>query len=98
MVTIGKFAESYEPQKMMNIVDLDVVKTDMELCTEIRKDKDNEEYKVDFIELGGREYRVPVSVIEQLKAIIESKPKLKTFQVRKTGEGLATKYQVIPID
>ena len=32
------------------------------------------------------------------KAIREEKPDLKTFKVKKTGEGLKTEYTIIPIE
>jgi len=98
MVTISQFATAFEQSKMKNIADLDIVKTDLEITDETRQDSDNREYNVKFLTINNVEYRVPPSVLEQLKAVLESKPALKTFQVKKTGEGLATKYQVIPID
>ena len=98
MATLKEFAQAYEPKQMKNIADLKVVNTDIEIHTEVRKDKDNQNYTVSFVTLGGEEYRIVMSVIEQLKAILESKPELKTFKVNKTGTGMGTKYQVIALD
>jgi|TARA_R100000093_G_C1927547_1_gene67661 hypothetical protein len=98
MVTISQFATAYEHSTMKNIADLDIVKTDLEIKDETRQDSEGKEYNVKFLTIDNVEYRVPPSVLDQLKAVLESKPALKTFQVRKTGEGMATKYQVIPID
>ena len=98
MATLREFAQVYEPRQMKNIADLKVVSVTSEIHTEIRKDKDNAEYTVSFITINGDEYRVVMSVIEQLKAILESKPELKTFKVNKTGTGMATKYQAIALD
>lgn len=98
MVTISQFATAFEHSTMKNIADLDIVKTDLEIKDETRQDSEGKEYNVKFLTIDNEEYRVPPSVLDQLKAVLESKPALKTFQVRKTGEGLATKYQVIPID
>ncbi|KKL70192.1 hypothetical protein LCGC14_2107400 [marine sediment metagenome] len=50
-----------------------------------------------FIVKDGDEYRVPASVVTQLKGIIEAKPDLATFKVVKSGTGLGTSYQVIPL-
>ena len=97
MTTIGESAKAYSPQQMGNIADLEVVSTDTNIKEETRINSEREEYKVSFITVDGREYRVPASVLEQLKTIIEEKPDLKTFQVKKTGEGMGTKYIVIPI-
>lgn len=98
MTSLKDFAKAYEPKQMGNIADLKIVNTSVDIKTETRKDKDNAEYTVSFIVLDGMEYRVPMSIIEQLKAIIESKPELKTFKVNKTGTGMGTKYQVIALD
>jgi len=42
-------------------------------------------------------YRVPISVLNNLKVLLIDSPKMKFFKVRKTGEKLDTKYTVIPI-
>jgi len=46
--------------------------------------------------VDDEEYRVPTSVLKSLKVILEDKPDLKFFKVKKTGEGLKTEYTVIP--
>ena len=94
---IKTFAKSYEPQQMKNIADLEVVRTDIEIKEETRKDQSNEDYNVMFVVVEGIEHRVPSSVITQLKAILEAKPDLATFKVTKTGSGLGTSYQVISL-
>ena len=97
MVTLKQFAQAYEPQQMKNIANLETVDANVEIKQETRKNKDNEEYDVSFIVVEKVEYRVPASVIEQLKAILAIQPDLNNFKVGKTGEGMATKYQVIPL-
>lgn len=94
---IKTFAKEYEPQQMKNIADLEVVRSDIDIKAETRKDANNDEYRVMFIVIDGVEYRVPPSVITQLKAVIEEKPDLVSFKVTKTGTGLGTSYQVIPL-
>ncbi len=96
-MNIKEFAKSYEPQKMKLISDLESVNANVEFTTETRKDREDQDYIVNFIVIEGIEYRVPISVIEQLKGIIEAKPDLETFKVSKTGTGMGTKYQVIPL-
>lgn len=98
MVSISQYAKEYSPQQMKNISELEVVNTDADIKQEVRKNIEGEEYTVRFIVINGDEYRIPSSVIEQLKMFLESKPSLKTFKVKKTGQGMATKYQVIPLD
>jgi len=94
---IIQFAKEFEPQQMKNIADLEIVRADIEIHEEVRKNQDEEEYKVIFIIVEGEEYRVPPSVITQLKTLIEEKPDLKTFKVKKSGQGMGTKYQVIAL-
>jgi len=94
---IKTFAKGYEPQQMKNVADLEVVRIDQEIKEETRKDQNNDEYHVMFIAKDGEEYRVPPSVITQLKAVIEAKPNITSFKVTKTGTGMGTSYQVIPL-
>lgn len=94
---IKQFAKEFESQAMKNIADLEVVRTDTEIKSETRKDQNNDEYKVMFIVKEGEEYRVPASVVTQLKAVLEAKPDLATFKVTRTGSGMGTKYQVISL-
>ena len=94
---IKSFAKEFEPQQMKNIADLEVVRTDTEIKSETRKDQNNEEYRVMFIVKDDEEYRVPASVVTQLKAVLEAKPDLATFKVTKSGQGMGTKYQVISL-
>jgi len=99
MRTIKEAAQNYEPKRMKNVADLEVIRTDIRIVeNEKRKDQNDEEYSVSYFVLNDEEYRIPVSVLEQLKSILEKKPELKTFSVKKTGEGKGTKYQVITLD
>ncbi|KKN12893.1 hypothetical protein LCGC14_1011890 [marine sediment metagenome] len=103
MTTIGEHAQAYEPKRMKNIADLEVVSVSQEIKTEVRKDKDNADYEVAFINLPNEEgkieeYRVPNSVAEQLKTMMAEKPEMTSFKVTKKGEGLNTTYQVVPLD
>ena len=99
MVSIKEAAQKYEPKRMKNIADLEVVRTDTDfVLNEKRIDSNDDEYSVSYFILEGDEYRTPPSVLEQLKTLLESKPDLKTFKVVKKGEGKQTKYTVIPLD
>jgi len=97
MVSIKDFAKAYEPQQMKNIADLETVDANIEIKSVTRKDQSNEEYSVMFIVVSGEEYRVPQSVVTQLKTVLEAKPDLATFKVSKSGQGMGTKYQVISL-
>ncbi len=98
MTSLKEFAKTYEsPQLMGNIADLEVVRTDVEIKEETRKNREGEDYHVSYITVEDKEYRIPATVIEQLKAILQAKSDLTTFKVSKTGTGMGTKYQVISL-
>lgn len=94
---IKDFAKEFEQQKMKNIVELEVIRTDQEIFKESRTDMEGKKYEVIFIIKDDDEYRFPPSAVAQLKVLMEEKPELVTFKVTKTGEGKLTKYQVIPL-
>ena len=100
MPTIKEAAQKYEPKRMKNVADLEVVRTDIDIIeNEERDDTEGKTYTVSYFIKDGEEYRVPATVLEQLKKILEEKPELKTFKVSKTGEGKhGTKYQVISLE
>jgi len=97
MTTLGESARAYEPKQTKNIVDLQIVKVDSELHEGSAMDNEGKEFTYNYILVEGEEYRVPNSVLKDLKVILESNPNLKTFQVRKQGTGFNTKYTVIPL-
>ena len=99
-------ANAYEQKQTRNISDLDEVSVELEVkddsftFKERDKETGNENEKTvnqKVIVVDGEKYRVPVSVLMQLKAHLEDNPNLKKFKVKKTGEGLKTEYVVIPI-
>lgn len=90
---------SYVPAKMKNISELTSVDTTLNLLDGEGVDDNGKPYKYKFVELNGEKYRVPNVVIGQLKDIMEVKPDLKHFKVKKQGEGkTGTKYTVIQLD
>jgi len=102
MATITDFAKAYEPSaKTRNISELKEVSTALELVDdEFIADKGKETEKVvkqKVIKIDGEKYRVPFTVIADLKAILEKNPNLAKFSVSKKGSGLQTKYTVIPL-
>ena len=82
---------------MGNIADLSKVPVAVEMTTEVFKEGTEDEFKVKVIEVEGSKYRVPTAVIGNLKALLEENPELKFFKVRKDGQGMATRYTVIPL-
>ena len=98
MSTITEEAQAYEPPTTKNIAELERIPTDAEvILKEFAKD-DGSTFKIKVIMVDGEDYRVPTSVLSALKEILEEKPDLKYFKVKKSGEGLKTKYTVITLD
>lgn len=95
--TIGEAASHYETPTTKNITDLKVVSTSFPLEDREGKDKEGETFKYKVVVVEGEDYRVPNSVIGNLKAILEKKPNLKEFSVSSTGSGMDRRYTVIPL-
>ena len=90
--TLKEEAQIHESKQIKNISELNVVATDAVVNEQL-----DVEYPYKYIEIDGDKYRIPNSVIGSLKAVLEDNPELKTFKVRKTGEGMTTKYTLIPL-
>lgn len=94
--TIKEAAQQYEPPQTLNIADLDKIPIDLELHDGSGKNKEGDEFKYKFAVVDGKEYRVAGSILGGIKAILEKVPSLKFVQVIKQGQGMNTRYQVIP--
>lgn len=97
MATLKEGSQAYDPPTTLNIADLEKVSIDMDLFDGEGKDSNGETFKYKFAKIDGKEYRVPGSVLGQIKAILEKKPDLKTVAVTKQGQGMNTRYTVIPL-
>lgn len=97
-MTIKEEAQSYEPQQTKNITELDKISVDVETEEREYTKEDLSTFTIKIIVVDGEDYRVPVSVLKSLKVILEDKPELKFFKVKKSGEGLKTEYTVITLD
>ena len=97
MTKLNEMAKAYEHKKMKNIADLERIPIDVEINNKTLKDKDGKEFKVNFINFNGEEYRVPNIVLEELKGILSKLPDTKAIQVLKSGSEKNTKYQVLPM-
>ena len=93
MGTIKDEALQYESKaKVKNISTLQSVETNLVVFDEL-----NAEFPYKYIEVEGSRYKMPLSVLNDLKAILEENPNLKKFKVKKQGEGMDTTYTVIPL-
>jgi len=102
MAKLSDAAKDYQPSlKTKNIADLEKVSTDLELVDDTFEFTKGDEAKTvhqQVIVINDEKYRVPVTVIQQLKVLLEDNPNLKNFKVKKSGTTKDdTRYQVIPL-
>jgi len=99
MPTIKEAAQRYVPQTTRNIADLPEVNIEsMQLQDRDGKDNEGIPFSYKVVVVNGEEYRIPGSVIGSIKGILEKKPSLKRISVSKTGQGMQTRYTVIPLE
>jgi len=93
MGTIKDEAKVYKAKaSVKNISELSSVDTDLALFEDAEA-----EFPYKYIEVNGERYKIPASVLASLKAILEENANLKKFKVKKSGEGMDSKYTVIPL-
>lgn len=97
MPSLKEEAQAYEPKHTKNIADLDAVSTSIEIHTAEGIDKENNPFTYKYVTVDGVDYRVPFKVLGDLKVLQEENPAMTLFKVKKTGEGLSTKYTVVPL-
>ena len=98
MATLKEEAQAYEAPQTKNISELDKVPTDVEVEDKEFTKEDGDKFSLKVINFNNEDYRVPVSVLKALKAILEEKPDLKFFKVKRDGEGLKTTYTVVTLE
>lgn len=99
MANLKDTAKAYVPPQTKNIADLEVVNIETAII-EPRKGKNEAGEAFDFnvAVIGDEEYRVPNTVLKDIKAILSAKPGIKTIRVLKKGTGMGTSYTVVPLD
>ena len=97
MATLKDSALAYTPKQTKNIADLPQVPTDLELKQAESLDTEGKPFSYKYRELNGEHFRVPGSVIGQLKDLLTENVNLKTVKIKKTGTGMTTRYTVIPL-
>ena len=95
--TLKETANAYESKSVGNIADLPKVTTDLKVEDREGVNEEGKAFNYKVIVVENQEYRVPASVLKALKAILEDNAELKTFKVKKTGQGMNTEYTVIPL-
>jgi hypothetical protein len=98
MANLYESAKAFVPQQTLNIADLEAVSLSVDIEQRTGKDQKGKEFSYAVALVAGKEYRVPASVLNDIKTIIEAKPTLKTVKVVKKGQGMNTEYTVIPLE
>ena len=97
MATLKETAQAYVPTQTKNIADLERVSVDVEIKQETKKDGEGKEFTYNYFEYKNEKYKVPGIVIGSIKALVARFPNLKYVSVIKEGQGMTTKYQVVPL-
>lgn len=101
MAKLKDEAKAYEPQQTHNIAELEKVSIDLEVQDDEFETQDEQGnpkiVKQKIFEKDGKKYRIPNSVLNQLKVLLEDNPGISYFKVKKSGQGLNTDYTVIPL-
>ena len=90
-------AQAYEPQTTKNICELEKVPVTIDIKEATYTKEDGTDFQVLETEVEGQKYRVPKSVLPQLKAFLEKKPDMEFFTVSKSGSGMNTQYHVMNV-
>ena len=98
MANLRECAKVYVPTTTKNIAELEAVSLDVPIQERKGKNKEGVEFSFHVAIVAGDEYRVPSSVLNDIKAIMSAKPTLKTIRVIKKGQGMATQYTVVPLE
>ena len=96
--TLKEESEAHEPKKTLNIADLDKVNLLAPMEDRTGTDDKGKDFDYKVVILNGLEYRVPSSVLEEIKKMLDLKPDLKFVRVEKSGSGLGTKYSVKKVE
>ena len=98
MTTLLESAKAFQPKQTMNVADLEALSLASKVEDRVGTDKNGVDFAYKVVIQGGSEYRIPASVLADIKTLLEAKPTLKTVKVIKKGTGMNTKYSVIPME
>lgn len=94
--TLKEVAQNYEAPTTLNIADLDKIPINVELFDGSGKDKEGKDFFYKYAKIEGKDYRIAGSILGGIKAILEKMPNLEFISVIKQGQGMSTRYTVIP--
>lgn len=98
MSTIREQVENYVPVETLNISELKKVSTEVDIQLKEGTTGEGKAFSYFYIIVDDKQYRVPNSVLKQVRGQLDAKPESTLFKVNKTGEGLKTEYTVIMLD
>jgi len=98
MTSLRESAKAFVPQQTKNIAELEAVSLDVPITEKSGTNKEGQPFSFLVATVLGEEYRVPSSVLADIKAIMTAKPSLKTVKVIKKGTGMNTQYTVVPLE
>lgn len=90
-------ALAHQPKRTLNVADLEVVPLTAPITNRSGTTSDGKDFEYDVVTVEGDDYRVPSSVLESIKTIVETKPEVASVKVVKKGTGMNTEYTVIPL-
>lgn len=92
MGTLKDEAKMSGPKTVADLDKLELSK--MEVLNGSGEDSAGKAYSYRYVLFEDREYRVPPSVLTQIKTLLEKNEALAFVKVEKSGEGLKTNYTV----
>lgn len=97
MASIKQEALNHVSKETKNITELEQLSVNLETKEEVINEGTSEEWRQMITVIKGEDYRVPITVLKQLKEQLKAKPEMEHFRVTKTGSGMKTVYTVIPL-
>lgn len=94
MASLKETAKEYVPKQTLNIADLDKVDISFPIEDRVGTDSEGKEFQYKVMIANEMEYRVPNTVLEEIKKILELKADTTHVKVTKQGSGLNTRYSV----
>ena len=96
MASLRDEAQAYTPPQTENIATLEKIPVDLDLKDGVGKEGTPDEFRYKYIEHEGKRYRVAGTVIGGLKSVLKKYPNTRFVTVDKEGEGMNTRYHVMP--
>ena len=103
-LTLKDLAQQEKPRVFKKIEDFEAINVNNEISERICYTKEGKEFKIKEISLYNEDtdeidkVRIPQTVILGLHALLKHNPDLEYFRVIKTGQGMNTRYTVLPVN